>query len=54
MDVQEPAFSLRLFLTKDYYGYKGKEYATEVVIIAEKLPLNNLKGIKNNLGEAQS
>jgi len=34
------------------YGYKGKEYAIEVVIIVKKLPLNNLKDIKNNLGKA--
>ena len=37
---------------KDYYRYKGKEYIIKVVIIVKKLPLNNLKGIKDNLGEA--
>ena len=26
----------------------------EVVITAKKLPLDNLKGVKDNLGEAQS
>jgi len=38
-------------LTKDYCGHKGKGYAIEVVIIAEKLPLDGLEDIKNNLGE---
>jgi len=36
---------------KDYYGYKGKGYTTEVVIIAKKLPPDGLKDIKDNLGE---
>jgi hypothetical protein len=40
-------------LTKGLYcGRKGKRYAMEVVIIAEKLPPDNLKDVKNNLGEA--
>ena len=34
-----------------YYGHKGKGYAMEVVITAEKLLLDNLKDIKDNLGE---
>jgi hypothetical protein len=34
-----------------YYRYKGRRYAIEVVIIAKKLLLDNLKGIKGNLGE---
>ena len=33
-----------------YYGHKAKGYATEVVIIAEKLPPDNTK---DDLGEAQ-
>jgi hypothetical protein len=41
-------------LTKDYYRYKGKGYATEVVTTAEKLPPDNLEGVKDNSGEAQS
>jgi len=40
-----------VILAKDYYGHKGKGYTTEVVIIAEKLPPDGLKDIKNNLGE---
>jgi len=39
-------------LMKDYCGYKGKGYTTEVVIIAEKLPLDGLKDIKDDLGKA--
>jgi len=38
-------------LIKDYYGYKGKGYAIEVVIIAEKLPPDGLKDVKDDLGE---
>ena len=34
-----------------YCGRKGKRYMMEVVIIAEKLPLDGLKDIKDNLGE---
>ena len=37
-----------------YCGYKGKEYAMEVVIIAEKLLLDDLEDIKDNLGEARN
>ena len=36
-----------------YYRCKGKGYATEVVT-TEKLPLDGLEGVKDNLGEAQS
>jgi len=46
-------FSLEIVLIKGlYYRYKGKGYATEVVTIAEKLLLDNLKDVKDNLGEA--
>jgi len=38
-------------LIKDYYGHKGKGYATEVVIIAEKLPPDGLEDIKDDLGK---
>jgi hypothetical protein len=34
-----------------YYRYKGKGYIIEVVIIAKKLLLDNLKDIKDNLGK---
>jgi len=41
-------------LTKGlYYGHKGKGYATEVVTTAEKLPLDNLKDVEDDLGKAQ-
>ena len=33
---------------------KDKEYATEVVIIAEKLPLDGFTDIKDRLGKAQN
>ena len=53
MDVQEPALFLRGRLHKGLYrGRKGKRYTMEVVITAEKLPLDNLKDIKDSLGEA--
>jgi len=43
-------FSLEIILIKgQYYRYKGKRYMTEVIIIAEKLPLDGFKNIKNNL-----
>ena len=52
--MQELALFLRGRLYKGlYYRYKGKGYATEVVT-TKKLPLDDLKGIKDNLGEAQS
>ena len=52
MGVQEPALFLRGRLYKGlYYRYKGKGYATEVVI-TEKLPLDGLKGVKDNSGKA--
>jgi len=41
-------------LQVDFGGYKGKGYVTEVVIIAEKLPLDDLEDIKDNLGEAHN
>ena len=44
----------QVVLTKDYYGYKGKEYAMEVVTTAKKLPPDDLEGVKDNSGEAQS
>jgi len=44
------AFPL-VVLIKDYYGYKGKGYAIEVVITAKKLPLDSLKDVKDDLGE---
>ena len=45
---------LRSHLNKGlYYGYKGKGYATEVVTIAKKLLLDDLKDINNGLGKAQ-
>ncbi len=43
---------LRCCLNKGlYYRRKGKRYAIEVVIIAEKLLLDNLKDIKDSLGK---
>ena len=55
LDIQEPALFLRDCLYKGlYYRYKGKRYIIEVVIIAKKLLLDNLKDIKDNLGEVQS
>ena len=53
MDVQESALFLRDRLHEGLYcGRKGKRYAMEVVTTAEKLPLDNLEDIKDNLGEA--
>ena len=53
MDVQESALFLRDRL---YEGpccrRKGKRYATEVVTIAEKLPLDSFTDIKDRLGKA--
>ena len=37
-----------------YYGREGKGYATEVVTTAEKLPPDDLEGVKDSSGEAQS
>ena len=55
MDIQEPVLFLRSYLHKGLYcGHKGKRYTIEVVITAEKLLLNNLKDIKDSLGEAQN
>ena len=52
MDVQESALFLRDRLHEGLYcGRKGKEYATEVVTIAEKLLLDGFEDIKDNLGE---
>jgi len=44
------AFPWRLSDEGLYCGHKAKGYATEVVIIAEKLPPDNTK---DDLGEAQ-
>jgi hypothetical protein len=53
LDVQESALVLRDRLHKGLYcGRKGKRYTTEVVTTAEKLPLDNLKDIKDNSGKA--
>ena len=55
MDVQELALFLRGCLNEGlYYGRKSKGYVTEVVIATEKLPLDDLEDIKDNLGEAQN
>ena len=35
-----------------YYGHESKGYATEVVIVTEKLLPDDLEDIKDNLGEA--
>ena len=52
MDIQESALFLRDRLHEGLYcGRKGKEYATEVVTIAEKLLPDGFKDIKDNLGE---
>ena len=52
LDVQESALFLRDCLHEGLYcGRKGKGYTMEVVIIAEKLPLDDLKDVKDNLGE---
>ena len=37
-----------------YCGRKGKRYAMEVVITAEKLPPDDLKDIKDSSGEVQN
>jgi len=43
---------LKIVLTKGlYYRHKGKGYTIEVVITAKKLLLDDLKDIKDNLGE---
>ena len=53
MDVQELALFLRDCLHKGLYcGRKGKRYATEVVITAEKLPLDDFENIKDDLDNA--
>ena len=55
LDVQEPALFLRGRLNEGlYYGRKSKGYATEVVTATEKLLLDDLEDIKDNLGEAQN
>jgi len=47
-------YFLEIVLTKGlYYGYKGKGYVTEVVTTAKKLPLDDLKDVKDDLGKAQ-
>jgi hypothetical protein len=53
LDVQESALVLRDRLHEGLYcGRKGKRYAMKVVITAEKLSLDDLEDIKDNLGEA--
>ena len=48
-------FCSEVVLTKDcIVDIKDKEYATEVVTIAEKLPLDGFTDIKDSLGEAQN
>ena len=55
LDVQESALFLRDCLHEGLYcGRKGKGYTMEVVIIAEKLPPDDLEDIKDNSGEAQN
>ena len=55
MDVQESVLFLRDCLHEGLYcGRKGKEHATEVVTIAEKLLPDGFEDIKDSLGEAQS
>ena len=55
LDVQESALFLRDRLHEGLYcGRKGKRYAMEVVTTAEKLPLDDLEDIKDNLGKAQN
>jgi hypothetical protein len=52
--MQEPALFLKGRLHKGlYYGYKGKGYTMEVVT-TEKLPPDDLKGVKDNSSEVQS
>jgi hypothetical protein len=54
LDVQESALFLRGGLDKGlYYGHKGKGYATEVVITAEKLPLDDLEDVKDTRAYCQ-
>ena len=54
-NVQESALFLRGRLNEGLYcGHKDKEYTTEVVAIAEKLPLDSFTGVKDSLGEAQN
>ena len=55
MDIQEPALFLRGRLHEGLYcGRKGKRYVMEVVTTAKKLPLDDLKDIKDSLGKAQN
>ena len=55
LDVQELALFLKDHLYKRLYcGRKGKRYAMEVITTAKKLPLDNLKDIKDNSGKAQN
>jgi hypothetical protein len=52
LDMQEPALFLRGRLHEGlYYGYKGKRYTTEVVT-TEKLPPDDLEGVKDNSDDA--
>ena len=55
LDLQKSVLFLRDHLYKSLYcGRKGKEYAMEVVTIAEKLLLDGFEDIKDSLGEVQS
>jgi len=52
LDIQEPALFFRGRLNEGLHcGRKGKGYITEVVITAKKLLLDDLKDIKDSLGE---
>ena len=49
MDIQKPALFLKSHFYKGLYcGRKGKRYAIEVITIAKKLPLDDLKNIKDS------
>ena len=55
LDVQEPVLFLKNRLNKGlYYKYKSKGYIIKVVTVTKKLPLDDFKNIKNNLGEIQN
>ena len=55
LDIQEPALFLRDCLHEGLYcGHKGKRYMMEVVITTKKLPLDDLKDIKDNSGKVQN
>ena len=55
MTCRSQRFSLEIVFTKGCIAdVKGKRYAIEVVITAEKLPLDDLEDVKDDLDEAQS